>query len=123
HPAVRKVAFTGSVRAGMEVARVAAERIIPLTLELGGKSPNIVFDDADLSQAVPGTVRAFTLNAGQVCLAGTRCLVQESIYEEFTAALAKAVGELSVGPGPDDIVGPVTTQAQYDKVLSYYKIA
>jgi aldehyde dehydrogenase (NAD+) len=68
-------------------------------------------------------VRAFAVNAGQVCLAGTRCLVQESIYDEFTAALAKAVSELKVGPGPGDFIGPMTTRAQYEKVLSYYEIA
>jgi aldehyde dehydrogenase (NAD+) len=123
HPDVRKVAFTGSVRAGIEIGKLAAERIIPLTLELGGKSPNIVFDDADLSQAVPGAVRAFALNAGQVCLAGTRLLVQRGIYEPFTAALAQAVGGLAVGPGDDAIVGPLTTRAQYEKVLSYFDIA
>jgi aldehyde dehydrogenase (NAD+) len=123
HPAVRKVAFTGSVRAGIEIGRVAAERLIPLTLELGGKSPNIVFEDADLAQAVPGAVRAFAVNAGQVCLAGTRCLVQASIYDEFIAALTKAVGELKVGPGPGDFVGPMTTRAQYEKVLSYFDLA
>jgi len=123
HPGVRKVAFTGSVRAGIEIGKLAAERIIPLTLELGGKSPNIVFDDADLSQAVPGAVRAFALNAGQVCLAGTRLLVQRGIYEPFTAALEQAVGGLAVGPGDEAIVGPLTTRAQYEKVLSYFDIA
>jgi len=123
HPGVRKVAFTGSVRAGIEIGKLAAERIIPLTLELGGKSPNIVFDDADLSQAVPGAVRAFAINAGQVCLAGTRLLVQRGIYETFCSALAGAVGGLAVGPQDDAIVGPLTTRAQYEKVLSYFDVA
>jgi aldehyde dehydrogenase (NAD+) len=123
HPKVRKVAFTGSVRAGREVGRIAAERIIPLTLELGGKSPNIVFDDADMAIAVPGSARAFTVNAGQICLAGTRCLVQETVYDGFVKALAKVVAEVKVGPEEDAFVGPITTRAQYEKVQSYYDLA
>ena len=123
HPAVRKVAFTGSVRAGREIGRIAAERIIPLTLELGGKSPNIIFEDADLREAVAGAVRAFTVNAGQVCLAGTRLLVQASVYDAVSAALASAVSALKVGPQPDALMGAITTKAQYDRVRSYFQIA
>jgi aldehyde dehydrogenase (NAD+) len=123
HPLVRKVAFTGSVRAGKEIGRVAAERIIPLTLELGGKSPNIVFDDADLALAVPGALKAFTLNTGQVCLAGSRCLVHESICDAFTEALRGAVAELQIGPEPTAQMGPLTTRAQYERVQSFYEIA
>ena len=123
HPLVRKVAFTGSVRAGREVGRIAAERIIPLTLELGGKSPNIVFDDADMSIAVPGSAKAFVPNAGQICLAGTRCLVQENIHDEFLAALAKAVAATKVGPEPDSMVGSITTKAQFERVQYYYDLA
>lgn len=123
HPQVRKVAFTGSVRAGREVGKIAAERIIPVTLELGGKSPNIVFDDADLSKAVPGAVRAFVGNAGQICLAGTRLLVQASIHDQLTAALAAAVASIKVGPDDDALVGPITTAAQYDRVRGYFELA
>ena len=123
HPQVRKVAFTGSVRAGQAIGRIAAERIIPLTLELGGKSPNIIFDDADLAQAIPGAVRAFVGNAGQVCLAGTRLLVQASIHDQVVAALRQAVGAIKVGPQADAMVGPLTTRAQYDRVRSYFEIA
>lgn len=123
HPQVRKVAFTGSVRAGREVGRVAAERIIPVTLELGGKSPNIVFDDADLSKAVPGAVRAFVGNAGQICLAGTRLLVQATIHDRLTAALATAVASIKVGPQDDALVGPLTTAAQFDRVCGYFDLA
>jgi len=111
------------VRAGQEIGKIAADKIMPLTLELGGKSPNIVFEDADLGQAVPGAVRAFSLNAGQVCLAGTRCLVQRSIYEPFLAGLKQGVAALKVGPEPDAIVGPITTRAQYEKVQSYFEVA
>ena len=123
HAKVRKVAFTGSVRAGREIGKIAAERIIPLTLELGGKSPNIVFEDADLAEAIPGAIRAFSLNAGQVCLAGTRCLVHESLHDAFVEGLKQGVATLKVGPGDDAIVGPLTTQAQYQKVQDYYRIA
>ncbi|MDP3857965.1 MAG: aldehyde dehydrogenase family protein [Stagnimonas sp.] len=122
HPLVRKVAFTGSVRGGREVGKVAAERIIPLTLELGGKSPNIVFDDADLEAAVAGAIRAFSVNAGQVCLAGTRLLVQETIHDEFVAKLVAAVEQMKVGPQSDAQVGALSTSAQFEKVQSYFDV-
>lgn len=123
HPLVRKVAFTGSVRAGREIGRIAAERVIPLTLELGGKSPNIVFEDADFAAAVEGAIRAFVVNAGQICLAGTRLLVQESIKDRFVEALAHAISQLKVGPEPEAFMGPVTTAAQHQRVLDYFEIA
>ncbi|MEU7816894.1 aldehyde dehydrogenase family protein [Pseudonocardia sp. NPDC049154] len=121
HPDVRKIAFTGSVRAGREIGRIAAERIIPLTLELGGKSANIVFADADadLDRAVTGSLSAFSLNTGQVCSAGTRLLVHRSIHDEFVERLVVASRALTVG----DSLGPVTTAAQYEKVLEYFEIA
>src|SRR5205823_2049666 len=91
HGGVRKVAFTGSLRAGREIAHLAADRILPLTLELGGKSPNLVFADADLEHAVPGSLRAFVTNAGQVCSAGTRLLLERGIHDRFVTALADAM--------------------------------
>src|SRR5262249_22104508 len=123
HRDVRKVAFTGSVRAGREVGKIAAERIIPLTLELGGKSPNIVFADADLKHAVPGSIRAFVVNAGQVCLAGTRILVERPIHDTFVCAMVEALERVTVGPDEKAVVGPMTTRAQYEKVQRYYEIA
>lgn len=123
HPLVRKVAFTGSVRAGREIGRIAAERVIPLTLELGGKSPNIIFEDADLTQAIPGAVRAFSMNAGQVCLAGTRLLVQRSVRDQVVEGLVAAVKSLKVGPQADARVGPLTTEAQYERVKGWFDIA
>ncbi len=123
HRDVRKVAFTGSVRAGREVGRIAAERIIPLTLELGGKSPNIVFADADLGRAVPGSLRAFVMNAGQVCLAGTRVVVERTIHDQLATAMAQALPGIRVGAGEDAMMGPMTTRAQYEKVQQYYEIA
>jgi len=119
HGGVRKVAFTGSLRAGREVAHLAADRILPLTLELGGKSPNLVFADADLEQAVPGALRAFVTNAGQVCSAGTRLLLERGIHDRFVSALVEAVK--SVRPG--QMIGPMTTEAQYRKVQEYYAVA
>jgi aldehyde dehydrogenase (NAD+) len=119
HPDVRKVAFTGSIRAGREIGKIAAERILPLTLELGGKSPNLVFSDADMSQAVPGSMRAFVTNAGQVCMAGTRLLLQKEIHDEFVTALSQAIQAVK----PGQLIGPVTTEDQYRKVQDYYGIA
>jgi aldehyde dehydrogenase (NAD+) len=119
HPGVRKIAFTGSARAGREVARLAAERLVPATLELGGKSPNLVFADADLAAAVPGAVRAFVANTGQVCSAGSRLLVQREIHDRFVAALRDAVAQVR----PGAMLGPLTTEAQYAKVLDYFAIA
>ena len=119
HGGVRKVAFTGSLRAGREIARVAADRILPVTLELGGKSPNLVFADADLEQAVPGSLRAFVTNAGQICSAGTRLLLERGIHDRFVTALAEAMK----GVRPGQMIGPMTTEAQYRKVQEYYAIA
>jgi aldehyde dehydrogenase (NAD+) len=119
HPLVRKVAFTGSVGVGQEIGRIAAERILPLTLELGGKSANIVFDDADLEFAATETVRAFTTNAGQVCSSGTRLLVQRGIQAEFTDAVVRATALVR----PGDELGPMITKEQYEQVQEYFRIA
>lgn len=119
NPAVRKVAFTGSVRAGREIGRIAADRIIPLTLELGGKSANVVFADADLDRAIAGSLNAFALNTGQVCSAGTRLLVERSVHDEVVERLVDACHELT----ESGRLGPVTTRAQYDKVHEYFEIA
>ncbi len=119
HKDVRKVAFTGSLRAGKEVGAIAAERIIPVTLELGGKSANLVFEDADLSLAVPGSLRAFVGNAGQVCSAGTRLLVHESVIDPVLQGLK--MGAEKVEPG--QAIGPMTTATQYAKVCEYFDIA
>lgn len=119
HPAVRKVAFTGSVGVGRAIGHIAAERIIPLTLELGGKSANIVFEDADLDLAAGESVKGFTLNAGQVCSAGTRVLVQRSIYDRFVEAVRSVVADIV----PGENLGPIITPAQFLRVQSYFKVA
>ena len=123
HNHVRKIAFTGSVRGGREVARVAAERIIPLTLELGGKSPQIIFADADLSQVVPGALRGVIVNSGQACIAGTRLLVERTIHDAFVDGMSAAMKALKIGFGPDAQIGPMTTRQQFEKVCEYFKIA
>ncbi|HEY5855172.1 MAG TPA: aldehyde dehydrogenase family protein [Aldersonia sp.] len=119
HPDVAKVAFTGSVPTGRIVAGLAAERIVPVTLELGGKSANIVFADADLDAAVAGSVTAFTANAGQVCSAGTRLLVQRSVYDEVVARLIESVRKIRVGTD----MGPLITRAQFERVQQYFAVA
>lgn len=123
HRLVRKIAFTGSTRAGREIGKVAAERIVPVTLELGGKSPNIIFEDADLPAAIEGAIRAFVANAGQLCVAGTRLLVQRSIHDTVVDALKAHVPAIKVGPGDDAFVSAITTRAQYERVKDYFATA
>lgn len=119
HSHVQKLVFTGSMRAGREIGRLAADRILPLTLELGGKSANIVFGDADIPSAVDGALRAFTANSGQVCSAGTRLLLHRSIHDEFVAKLVDATKSLTEAKR----IGPMTTQAQFEKVQDYFEVA
>jgi aldehyde dehydrogenase (NAD+) len=123
HPEMRKISFTGSVRVGQELGRIAADRILPLTLELGGKSANIVFDDADLDAAAIGSTRAFTWNSGQWCAAGTRLLVQENIHDRFVEKLSASVATLRIGPEHGAASGPITTHAQFEKIRSFFDIA
>jgi len=119
HRLVRKVAFTGSVATGRRVAQAAGERLIPVTMELGGKSPNIIFADADLAAAVPAATRAFTGNTGQVCSAGTRLIVQRSVHDEVVDLVAAQARGLR----PGRHLGPLITQAQYQKVGGYFEVA
>ena len=103
---------------GADAVSIGEARIIPATLELGGKSPNIIFEDADLAQAVPAALRAFTMNAGQICTAGTRILVQRSIHDQFVAALVVAAKAMKVGASADAAYGPSTTEAQYQAAIN-----
>ncbi len=123
HPLVAKIAFTGSLRAGREIGRKAAERVMPVTLELGGKSPDIVFADADLEAAARGAARGFTVNAGQACIAGTRILVERSVRERFLPLLKAEVEKLKVGAGEDCQIGPIITEPQFRKVCEFFEIA
>jgi aldehyde dehydrogenase (NAD+) len=122
HKDVRKVTFTGSIAVGRRIGQLAADRVLPLTLELGGKSPDIVFADADLEAAAPSVVRGFLMHSGQICIAGTRILVERSIHDRFVAAMKEEMSKYVVGDEKGTL-GPMTTRAQYEKVQSYFEIA
>ena len=120
HPSVRRISFTGSVPTGRLVMHTAADRVVPLTLELGGKSPNIVFGDADLEAATAGVWSAIYTNAGQVCSAGSRLLAHSSVHTELVERLAERNRGVRIGPGIEDPeLGPLTTRAQYERVKAY----
>jgi acyl-CoA reductase-like NAD-dependent aldehyde dehydrogenase len=125
HPGIGALSFTGSVPTGRAIARAAADSFKRLVLEMGGKSPNIVFADADLDAALRGSLWGVFYNAGQVCVAGTRLLVERSIAGEFTDRLIRAAGRVRVGD-PMDVanhVGPLVSGKQYSRVGDYLKIA
>ncbi|MDI2036277.1 aldehyde dehydrogenase family protein [Paenarthrobacter nitroguajacolicus] len=121
HPNVDKVAFTGSTEVGKKIVGAAQGNLKKVSLELGGKSPNIVFADADIPSAVAGTIQGFTLNSGQACEAGTRVYVHKDIYDEFNAALAEQVRALTIGPGndPDSDITPLVSEEQLERVMGY----
>ncbi|HYG43684.1 MAG TPA: aldehyde dehydrogenase family protein [Bordetella sp.] len=123
HPGVGLVVFTGSVNTGRAVMHAAAENIVPVLLELGGKSPNIVLADADLESAAPLLLKAAFPHAGQTCSAGTRILVQRAAHAQLVQRLAKLTRGLQVGPGlSDPDLGPLVSQTQRRKVLDYIDI-
>ncbi|HZG74047.1 MAG TPA: aldehyde dehydrogenase [Chondromyces sp.] len=125
HPDVRKVAFTGSTATGRLIVKNSAEQFARVTLELGGKSPNIIYKDADLSNAVNGVLAGVFAATGQTCMAGSRVLVHEDIYDEFVEKLVERTSQIKLG-NPLDMeseMGTVAFDAQYNKVLSYIKIA
>ncbi|HTA44644.1 MAG TPA: aldehyde dehydrogenase [Bryobacteraceae bacterium] len=125
HPHVAKIAFTGGDKTGEHVYQLAAKGIKKITLELGGKSANIVFDDANLDDAVKGVVSGIFAASGQTCIAGSRALIQRSIHDEFIKRLLDLAKTARMGNPLDAStqVGPVTTQPQYQKVLDYIRIA
>lgn len=125
HPRVAKVCFTGGTESGARVYQAAAAGLKGCTLELGGKSPNIVFDDADLDDAVKGAISGIFAATGQTCIAGSRLLVQESIYDVFVDKLVAFAQTARMGDPMDPAtqVGPVTTPPQYAKILEYIAIA
>jgi acyl-CoA reductase-like NAD-dependent aldehyde dehydrogenase len=125
HPDVAKVAFTGGDATGARVYARAAQDLKPATLELGGKSANIVFDDAEPENAVKGVVSGIFAATGQTCIAGSRALVQRSIHDEFVERLVEFAKTARMGNplDPETQVGPVTTQAQHAKILDYIGIA
>jgi aldehyde dehydrogenase (NAD+)/betaine-aldehyde dehydrogenase len=124
HPGINHISFTGSVEVGRIISHAAAERTIPVTMELGGKSPNIVFADADLDRAVPVVVNAILQNAGQTCSAGSRLLVQESIHDDLMARVAEVFRAVDIGPALDDpTLGPLISADQRARVLGYVDLA
>lgn len=121
HPDVDKIAFTGSTGVGEKIIHAAAATMKRVTVELGGKSPNIVFADADLDKAVPGAAMAVFANAGQICSAGTRLFVHSSIHDEFMERLAAFTKTIRVGDplDPATQIGPVVSAPQMDRILGF----
>ncbi|MDX6008749.1 aldehyde dehydrogenase [Cupriavidus necator] len=125
HQDIAKIAFTGGDIAGQRINEIAASDFKKVTLELGGKSANIVFDDADLDQAVKGAVAGIFGAAGQTCMAGSRLLVQRNVHDQFVEMLIKVASDAVIGdPSKHETqVGPIATEAQFRKILSYIEIA
>jgi aminomuconate-semialdehyde/2-hydroxymuconate-6-semialdehyde dehydrogenase len=125
HPKVKAISFTGGTATGAHIARVAAPMFKKLSLELGGKNPNIIFEDADLEKAVATSVKASFSNQGQICLCGSRIFIQKSIYEAFREKFVKTVQQLKVGD-PNDAtsnMGAVVSKEHYMKILSNIETA
>ncbi|MGH8822820.1 MAG: aldehyde dehydrogenase family protein, partial [Rhodoferax sp.] len=120
HDGIDHISFTGSPKVGTLIQQVAAERHCPVTLELGGKSPQIIFADADLDEALPVVINAIVQNSGQTCSAGSRLLVDEAIYEPLLERLGKTFANLRVGPATMDLdVGPLIRQSQQQRVWDF----
>jgi aldehyde dehydrogenase (NAD+) len=124
HSDVDKVAFTGSHITGQSIVRASAGNLKRVSLELGGKSPDIVFADADIESAVPGAAMAVFANSGQICSAGTRLFVEERVYDEFVDRIARFGKGLRVGNGldPDTQIGPLVSEQQLDRVIGYLSL-
>jgi len=125
HKDIAKIAFTGSDLSGQKIYEAAARDLKHVSLELGGKSPNIVFEDADIEAAVMGAISGIFAASGQTCIAGSRLLLQRSIHDRFMKRLVEVAGAARIGDpmSPDTNVGPVTTPPQYRKVLDYIEVA
>jgi acyl-CoA reductase-like NAD-dependent aldehyde dehydrogenase len=125
HPGVDKVAFTGSTATGRAVAHAAAENLNPVTLELGGKSPQVVFADADLAAAANGIVAGVFAATGQTCMAGSRLIVHADVHDELVRLVAERASRIRLGDpnDPETEMGPVANAPQYEKVLGYLKTA
>lgn len=121
HEGVRRITFTGSVETGRRVMRAGADRIVPVTSELGGKSPILVFADADLDAAAACCVNAFVGNSGQSCSAGSRILIERTVYEDVVERMSAIIAkDVSYGPGLDDYrIGPLISETQLERVLSF----
>lgn len=117
HPGIDHLSFTGSVQVGVSVTKAAADNVVPVALELGGKSPNVVLPDADIALALPVIATSILQNAGQTCSAGSRLLVHEAVHAEVVDELARVLGGIRIGPGPTDPdLGPLISARQLDRV-------
>ena len=121
HPAVDKIAFTGSTEVGKLIVQAAAGNLKKVSLELGGKSPNVVFKDADLETAIPGAASAIFFNHGQCCCAGSRLFVEKSVFDKVVEGVAEQGKQIKIGPGMDltTQMGPLVSSEQLDRVCGY----
>jgi len=123
HPDVDKVAFTGSTEVGKLIVQAAAGNLKKVSLELGGKSPNVIFDDADLETAIPGAASAIFFNHGQCCCAGSRLYAAHKVYDKVVSGVVEQAKAIKVGPGldPSTQMGPLVSSEQFDRVCGYLK--
>ena len=123
HPDINQLTFTGSVDVGIQVAKMAADNVVPVVMELGGKSPNVVFADADLDLAAQGVANAIFQNAGQTCSAGSRLLVERRAHDAFVERLAQRARSMKLGPGVSDPdMGPIISKKQLETIERYVQI-
>jgi acyl-CoA reductase-like NAD-dependent aldehyde dehydrogenase len=124
HPGINKVAFTGSTEVGKIIARAAADNLTKVSLELGGKAPNIVFADADLEQAVNGAMMGIFFNQGQVCCAGSRLFVEANVKDQFLERLKEKAGKITVGDPMEQttMMGPQVSLEQLDRIKGYMDV-
>lgn len=125
HPSIKAISFTGGTATGKHIARVAGPMFKKVSLELGGKNPNIIFADADLDKAIKTTVNSSFMNQGEICLCGSRVFVERSVYDHVKHALVQAVSEMKVGDplDPNTRVGAIVSKPHYEKVLGYIALA
>src|SRR5207253_7417824 len=125
HPDVKKIAFTGSTATGRRIVQASASHLKKVQLELGGKGPNIVFDDADVAAAVAGSAWAIFHNQGQACIAGSRLILHEKIADAFLERFVSLASSIRVGDplDPDTEMGPLTSKQHLDRVLSFVDVA
>ncbi len=123
HPGIGRMSFTGSPQTGSLIMQACAKNLTPLHLELGGKSPQVIFDDADLDAAIPAIVNGITLNTGQICAAGSRVVVDRSVHAEVVRRLAEHMRRVTVGPWHRPVqMGPLINAKQHDRVLGYIRL-
>ncbi len=125
HENIKAISFTGGTTTGKRIASIAAPMFKKLSLELGGKNPNILFDDCDLDKAIETSIKSSFLNQGEICLCGSRILVQKGIYERFKAGFIEKVNALNVGPpkNKDSFLGAIVSEPHYKKILDYIELA